>query len=82
MDERVKLPKVIVYFLFIYMGVIGVMILTDVDMSNNTWLKVIWGVSLSIYTAAATYGIISLWEDFKKNGLKYIIRKVRRFINV
>jgi len=82
MDERVRLPKVIIYFLWIYMGIMGVMILSGVDMGDKTLFKVLWIVSLSVYTAAATYGIISLWEDFKNNGLKYIIRKVRRFINV
>ena len=82
MDERVKLPKILKYFFFVYIGVIGVMTLTGVDMGNNKVLNIIWALSLSVYTSCAVYGAISLYEDFKKNGLKYIIRKIRRFINV
>ena len=82
MDERVKLPKAIVYFLYIYMGIMGVMILSGVDMGDKAPFKVLWVVSLSIYTAAATYGIISLFEDLKKNGLGYVGRKIRRFFGL
>ncbi len=82
MDERVKLPKVIVYFLLIYMGIMGVMILSGIDMGNKIFFKVMWVVSLSIYTAAATYGIISLYEDFNKNGIGYVGRKIRRFFGL
>ncbi len=82
MDERVKLPKIIVYLIWSYMGVIGVMTLTGVDLGDNTTFKVLWAISLSIYTAAATYGIISLFEDLKRNGFGYVGRKIRRFFGL
>lgn len=82
MDERVKLPRIVKYLLWIYMGVIGIMILTGLDMGSQPLLKILWGISLSVYTAAATYGIISLYEDLKKNGHGYVGRKIRRFFGL
>ena len=82
MDERVKLPKIIVYLIWSYMGVIGVMTLTGVDLGDKVVFKIFWAISLSVYTAAATYGIISLFEDLKRNGLDYVGRKIRRFFGL
>ncbi len=90
MDERVKLPKGVVYLIWAYMGVVGVMTLTGVDLESNKAFNIFWAISLSIYTAAATYGTISIFEDLKKQGLKYIakkiglvylIRKIKRLFN-
>ena len=76
MEERIKLPKKVVYFIWAYMGIVGVMTLTGVDIGNNRLYNILWFVSLSIYTASATYGTISLYEDFKKHGVKYIAEKI------
>lgn len=82
MDERIKMPKAIKYLLWSYMGVIGVMTLSGVDLGDRAGFKVFWAISLSVYTASATYGIISLFEDLKTNGLGYVGRKIRRFFGL
>jgi len=90
MDERVRLPKVLVCLLWAYMGIMGVVILTEADMGDNNWSVFFWSCNLFIFTAAATYGTISFYEDLKKYGIKYVaekiglvylIRKIKRLLN-
>jgi len=82
MDERVKMPRLLKYFLFFYVGTIGVMNVTGQDMGQNILGKIFYSTSLSIFTSLACYGLISILEDFRSGGLREIIRKLRRFFNV
>jgi len=81
-DERVKLPKRAVYFLFIYFGVTSILLLTDEKPEENGLYKIMWIIALSGYTALGAYGLISLIEDLRKQGYRYIIRKIRRFFKI
>ena len=82
MDERMKLPPFLRYFLIIYAGITGVMLSTRVDMGVNIGGKIFYIVSLSIFTALAVYGGISLYEDLTKEGWGEVVRKIRRFFNL
>ena len=63
MDEKVKMPRLLKYFLFFYVGTIGVMNVTGQDMGQNILGKIFYSTSLSIFTSLACYGLISILED-------------------
>ena len=80
MEDRIKMPKVLRYFIVCYIGVVGIMMLTRTDMSEDIPTKIFWALTLSLYTALATYGFISFLEDMKNGGFKNVIRKIKRFL--
>ena len=82
MNHKIKLPKLLIYFMFFYFGTTSVMLLTGKDLGNEIFYKVIWIVTLSIWNAVGMYGLINIIEHLRTEGIPFVVRKIRRFFNL
>lgn len=79
--NRQNMPIFLRAFVLMYIGGYGFMHYNGWITEDNILYNVLTLVSTVLCTMIFAYGVICLIEDFRRGGLKEILKRFRRFLN-
>ena len=79
--DRQRMPIFLKAFVLMYIGGYGFMHYNGWITEENILYNVATLVSTVLCTMIFSYGVICLIEDFRKGGLKEVLKRFRRFFD-
>ena len=77
----VKMPYLLKAVIFSYLGWYGVLFFNGWIDENHIFASVFKLFMISLCTAFFSYGVICFIQDVKNGGIRFVLDRIRKFLN-